>query len=290
MSNSSYQWGQKKHDRTFLSTSFYWLSKTAFYLAPKSVTRLMREQGFSVKPFKLSAEQDALHQQAHRFELNFKHNKIKVYEWGTGPVILLVHGWAGRGLQLNAFIKPLLSHGFKVVAFDQKGHGESSSRFSSFPEIVRSTNLVAAHYGSELIGVVAHSIGSNSIFKVSENIDRKLKLVIVAPMENFLGWLEKMRMKIGIDENLFAQVVQQIEAESELRLSDLTVHDYEKISRHDVLLVHDKFDRMNKINASYDLLKNLSRASLMQTERLGHSRILENQDVVDRAVAHLIQP
>jgi hypothetical protein len=29
-------------------------------------------------------------------------NKIRVYQWGTGPVVLLVHGWAGANLSLSS--------------------------------------------------------------------------------------------------------------------------------------------------------------------------------------------
>ena len=289
MQHIDYDWGQKKHDRTILSASAYWLSKFAYHLAPNKVTKMMREKGFTVKPYHLSQQQRALAMQAHSFFLALNHNKIKVYEWGKGPVILLVHGWAGRALQLDAFVQPLLDKGYKVVAFDHKGHGESTSRFSSFPEIVRSTGLVAAHYADALYGVVAHSIGSNSMFKVSETVERELKIVAVAPMEKFLGWLERMRMRIGIYEQLFAQVVRQIESDSELSLADLCVLDYEKIGRHDVLLVHDKFDRMNKISASHEIQKNLQGTELIQTEMLGHSRILGNQEVVDRVVAHFTQ-
>jgi hypothetical protein len=57
-----------------------------------------------------------------------------------------------------------------------------------------------------------------------------------------------------------------------------------------VLLVHDKFDKVNKVNVSHDIHRNLHGSSLMQTEMLGHSRILGNQAVVDRVVAHFNAP
>lgn len=276
----------KKHDRTILAATIYMLTKMAFYIAPAKMTRLLRVKGFSIKPFHLSAAQIGLLQRAHSFYLEFNNNRIKVFEWGSGPVILLVHGWGGRALQMDAFVNALVSKGFKVVAFDHKGHGESSSSFSSYPEFVRGTGLVAAHYADSLHGVIAHSIGSNSMLKVSEHFERKLKIAVVAPTENFLGVLEKKRKRMGIYENLFAQVIRQIETESGLKLSDLTVLDYEKINRHDVLLVHDKFDRVTKISASHEIHKNLHGSSLMQTEMLGHSRILKNKAVLDRVVEH----
>lgn len=281
---------QKKHDRTILSATTYYLTKLAYSIAPNWMSKLMREKGFAIKPFNLSSAQRELQQQAHSFFLEFNHNKIKVFEWGSGPVILLVHGWAGRALQLDAIIRALLSNGYKVVAFDHKGHGESSTRFSSFPEIVRSTALVTAHYGDALHGVVAHSIGSNSMFKVSETFKHKLKIVAVSPVGNFLKVLEKLRARMGIYEKLFVHVIRRIETESELLLSDLNQLNYRHIARHEVLMVHDALDRINKVSVSHEIQKNLPGSSLMQTQKLGHSRILSNPDVVSRVVTHFKSP
>ena len=278
----------KKHDHSIIAAATYWLTKVAFHIAPNKAARLMREKGFSVKPYHLNAKQRALQSQAHSFYLEFKHNKIKVFEWGEGPIVLLVHGWGGRALQLDAFVLALVGKGFKVVAFDHKGHGESSSRFSSYPEIFRSTDVVVAHYAKELHGVIAHSIGSNAMFKVSENFARTLKIAVVAPMGNFLAVLEKMRARIGIYEELFAQVIRQIEADCDIQLAELCELDYAKINRHNVLLVHDKLDSINKIRASHDIHSKLQGSSLMETEMLGHSRILGNAEVVSRVVAHFL--
>ena len=43
---------------------------------------------------------------------------MKAWSWGSGPTVLLVHGWNGRGTQLGAFIEPLVARGYQVVAFD----------------------------------------------------------------------------------------------------------------------------------------------------------------------------
>jgi len=290
MKDLTFEWSQNKHDRTFLSASTYMLSKVAYHIAPDRVSKLMREKGFGVKPFHLSENQRALLQRAHSFYLEYNQNKIRVFEWGTGPVVLLVHGWAGRALQLDSLISALLSNGYKVVAFDQKGHGESSSGFSSYPEVVRGTDLVSAHYGKELYGVVGHSIGSSAMFKVSEAIVHKLKIAAISPTGDILNVLDDIRVKMGIYKKLLAHVVRLIEADSGLLLTDLNKLDYKKIARHDVLLVHDKFDKINKVSASHEIHRNLHGSSLMQTEMLGHSRILANQAVVDRVVAHLNAP
>src|SRR4051794_26198605 len=59
--------------------------------------------------------------------------------WGDGPPVYLVHGWAGSGDQLGAFVGALLARGRRVVAFDAPSHGRSAPgrhgpRSSSIPE------------------------------------------------------------------------------------------------------------------------------------------------------------
>lgn len=276
-----------KHDRTFKSNAAYWLSKHAYQLAPTLMTKLMREQGFRVRPYRLSAEQLALKDQARSYALRFDDNSIQVFEWGNGPVVLLAHGWSGSPLQFDTLIRTLLALNYKVVAFDQKGHGASSGRYSSFPEFVRSTELVAAHYRANLHGIVAHSIGSNSILKVCECLTPSLKVAAIAPVGDFLQMLETLRRRMGIYEGLFTQVIRKIETESGLELAELNQLDYSKIAHHEVLLVHDRFDKINEFDASVEIHKNLHGSILMPTEMLGHSRILNDRAVIDRVVAHI---
>jgi len=45
--------------------------------------------------------------------------------WGAGPVVYLLHGWGGYRGQFGAFVAPLTSAGFRAVAVDVPGHGES---------------------------------------------------------------------------------------------------------------------------------------------------------------------
>ena len=200
---------------------------------------------------------------------------------------MLVHGWNGRALQMDSYVSPLVERGFKVVALDHKGHGESSTRYSSFLEIARGTKLVMAHYGDEIHGVIAHSIGCNAVLKASESSAKNLKVAVVAPMENFPEWLEKMRQRIGMNANLFARIISQLEADTELNLREVSTLDYDRLARHSMLMVHDKFDRINKISGSYNLQARLPGSALLETENLGHARILANPEVVRRVIEHM---
>src|SRR5437016_5869213 len=73
--------------------------------------------------------------------------RIETWMWGTGPNVLLVHGWGGRGAQLGALVGPLVARGFSVVTFDAPGHGASDEGMVTIPEITRAIRAVAESRG-----------------------------------------------------------------------------------------------------------------------------------------------
>jgi hypothetical protein len=62
--------------------------------------------------------------------------QIAAWRWGErdAPAVILAHGWGGYAAQMRAFVFPLLSAGFRVVAYDQPAHGVSEGRLSGLPD------------------------------------------------------------------------------------------------------------------------------------------------------------
>ena len=77
-----------------------------------------------------------------------KHS-LAVWQVGpaAAPAVLLVHGWGGRGVQMGSFVAPLLASGYRVVWFDQPGHGESGRGPVALPDFVRALEALAATHG-----------------------------------------------------------------------------------------------------------------------------------------------
>ena len=75
-----------------------------------------------------------------RSDVRVGERRIAAWTWqpSGGPTrgtAYLVHGWEGRGGQLSAFADPLVAEGFRVVAFDHVGHGESDGVRCSLPTL-----------------------------------------------------------------------------------------------------------------------------------------------------------
>ncbi len=86
---------------------------------------------------------------------------------GDGEPILLIHGFASN-LQTNwrgtGWIGLLAGAGFKVVAFDNRGHGESEKLYDpdayTGPEMAEDACRLLDHLGIENAHVIGYSMGS----------------------------------------------------------------------------------------------------------------------------------
>jgi pimeloyl-ACP methyl ester carboxylesterase len=105
--------------------------------------------------------------------------RLATYRWGTGPTVLLVHGWGGHAGRLAHFVSPLTAAGLSVVAFDAPGHGSSDRTLCSMPEIAESVRILAAEINP--FGVVGHSAGATAAALAARDGARFSHAVFLAP-------------------------------------------------------------------------------------------------------------
>jgi pimeloyl-ACP methyl ester carboxylesterase len=87
---------------------------------------------------------------------------IAVHEWGDpdAPPLLLVHGGFDFGRTFDAFAPRLAAAGWRVVTWDQRGHGDSDHvELYSWDADMRDALAVFAHVGGGPLPVVGHSKG-----------------------------------------------------------------------------------------------------------------------------------
>src|SRR4051812_2401597 len=108
-------------------------------------------------------------------------NGLSATGWGAGPVVLLVHGWEGRGAQLGAFVDPLVAAGYRVIAFDGPAHGDSTGTTVTGPEFAQALQTARDAVGP-LAAVVAHSFGAfTTLLAASQRLAADRIVVIGAP-------------------------------------------------------------------------------------------------------------
>ena len=136
---------------------------------------------------------------------------VDVWLWGSGPSVLLVHGWGGRGAQLASFVEPLVAHGFSVVTFDAPGHGPGDSGMVTIPEMVDATRAVAASRGP-LLGLIAHSVGATVAARAMyEGLD-VTAAVFVGPAADLAGPATRFTATLGFSREVRDAMQARIEA------------------------------------------------------------------------------
>jgi len=88
---------------------------------------------------------------------------IHLREWSTqGPPIVLLHGLASSS-HIWDLLAPRLAPGYRVIAIDQRGHGESDKPDSGydFPSIVSDLHGLVEELGLSNFALVGHSWGGN---------------------------------------------------------------------------------------------------------------------------------
>ena len=106
---------------------------------------------------------------------------IAAFEWGNpdGPLVILLHGWSGRGTQMGAFAAPLVEKNYRVIALDGPAHGDSAGEMTNPGDFANCLLQAQKEFG-KIKAVIAHSFGGgSSVLAVSRGL-RLEKLVLVA--------------------------------------------------------------------------------------------------------------
>ncbi|OFZ14254.1 MAG: hypothetical protein A2X86_05245 [Bdellovibrionales bacterium GWA2_49_15] len=239
---------------------------------------LMRPGAFHLQPAQLEWGNKA---KKSFLEIEGIAKRVCLYEYGDGPVLLLIHGWGGCGLQLSPLIQPLMSLGYKIVLFDAPGHGESSGIGATYLEFVRALSQLAKHY-SDVRGVVAHSMGGGAAIVLASQLSRpEFKTVLMAPhydmQAEFKDWAKSSR-GLGYVLDIYVRISERL---FKYKLSEINPKNLLITQKGAFLLIHDVEDQASKYVNSELLHKYLPNSKILKTVGKGHNRILNDAEVLD---------
>jgi pimeloyl-ACP methyl ester carboxylesterase len=203
----------------------------------------------------------------------------------TPPAIYLVHGWGGWRGQLDAFVDPLAEAGFRVVAFDAPGHGDSDpgaegpGRSTALELADALAAVVAAHGPAH--AVIAHSLGATATaYAVTAGLPAG-RLVFVAPMADPLPYTRVFAGRLGFGERVRSRLVARIERRFGMSMSAFDVPAMARqVATPPLLCVHDRQDAETSWSDSAAIAQSWPDTRLITTTGLGHRRILRAPAVV----------
>jgi pimeloyl-ACP methyl ester carboxylesterase len=212
------------------------------------------------------------------------------YTWGTkgSPRVLLVHGWAGRGSQMAAFVRPLLEAGFQVVAFDALAHGDSSGKQTNILEVRQIIELLAQE-SQGFSAIIAHSFGGvASAYAIRQGVLTQTLVTIGSPASTDYV-LSEFAHQLRASPQTIQKMVEHFEQHFPVSFKDISLYQSVQSFSFPGLVVHDEEDREVRIQESFQIAEHWKKSQLLQTKGLGHTRILRDPTVISQIVQFIGQ-
>ncbi|GGX40116.1 alpha/beta hydrolase family protein [Saccharospirillum salsuginis] len=219
---------------------------------------------------------------------------LDLHCWGppTAPVILGVHGWRGSGSQFRQLVGPLVEAGYQVCLFDLPGHGLNPSRSTHLYEFVQVLLAIQDQLGRPA-GVIAHSIGCQTVVQALEQGLQPGYLALVSPGLNIEAMVDRFSGFIGLSDRVKRAFKHELTAYSieiaetwlgePVAIWDRLNHDFARqVLTPNGLLVADREDE--EVDwADFELTAGYwTGAETHFTRGLGHYRVLKDDGVVEK--------
>jgi pimeloyl-ACP methyl ester carboxylesterase len=243
---------------------------------------------FTPLNYQIPEKEKEIQAKSEQFTITAASGKIQCYSWGKGPVVLLLHGWAGRPTQFRKFIEVLSDEGFRVVGFDGPAHGNSEGKKTNILEFEEVLRKIYETVGTPQ-AIIAHSFGGSAVlFSAMKGLPVKKLINIASPTIGdeiintylraingsaktgtfFKKWMIT-RFGKPFDQFTSLYFVKHLKQEIEL------------------LLVHDENDKEVFLSHALELKKAYPSTQLLITKGLGHTRILKDETVIRNCVTFI---
>ena len=262
------------------------LVQFSWNLSPRITTNWTKPLFLHPQHFPLNEEQNQLLKDGHSFEIALPRSrkKISLQFWGTGPMVFLIHGWAGRGVQMDGLIRGLVDAGYQAVTWDKPGHGDSTGKTGNIFEF-----LLAAERVSEVIGtpqaIIAHSMGAISALHLAKA--EEIPLIFIAPVCQFKESVGLKAEWLGLPKYVIQGIFKRLEEQYGSNIDEVSLHQAALGHQEPVLIFHDEGDRFAPYQGSEEMVKHLPQGKLVRTQNLGHARILQDPDLIEHCLDFL---
>ncbi|MEX0768776.1 MAG: alpha/beta hydrolase [Microthrixaceae bacterium] len=132
-------------------------------------------------PSKIFAQPDGARRPARRRQVDAAGVALSVAEWGDeqAPPLLLAHGGFDFAETLNMFAPMLADAGYRVVSWDQRGHGESAwAHLYSWEADIRDAAAVLATLPDQPLPFIGHSKGGSMVMHLANVAPHRVSALV----------------------------------------------------------------------------------------------------------------
>ena len=256
----------------------------------QAIVKKVYQAFFSPSQYEVKSVDREIIERGNNYRIPFDGGELAVTSWGdSGPTVLLMHGWGGARAQMTGFVAPLLSAGYRVVAYDQPAHGESDGKMTNLIEIAPTMSLVMKREG-EFDAVIAHSFGTliTSYALVNLNFPPPSKLIYFGAFNRLLDSLPRFQVLANLPDEVMDGLNAAISDNFGKNVLDAIVNET-LVPQINIpaLMFHDTADNVTPVEDSRAIARVWKSAQFVETDGLGHRGALQSKEIHEQVLSFL---
>ena len=216
---------------------------------------------------------------AEDFRVETPNGKLAAWRLGTGPAVLLVHGWEDDNALWGPLAGALRQMGVAVIAFDLPAHGFSEGAACSPFLAADAVKAVAAQLGP-IDAVVTHSFGGPATgIALSRGWEVRRVALIAPPRGRNRRWF-----KVAEEKGISVDVVKRAR---ELYVAQHGPFDFIEVApslKTEALILHSADDEQVDWGQGRALADAWPGSEFVLCDGLGHRLIAQDASVIQRIV------
>ena len=212
------------------------------------------------------------------------------WAWGEGRLVIFVHGWGGRAAQMAPLAAQVARLGFRSIAIDVTGHGDSPKWRTSWADFLNDIAALSQSLHEEIYAYVGHSAGGLAVMAARQRrgIHAPRYFCVAAPSYPFpmINAIErKLNPGQAIVESCKTTIAKQFGTTWEQLQNGVCFEN----AGPDLLLCYDEADRFVDHSEGNRIQSLCPGARLVKTRGYGHQNILAAPELA-RAMSEFLNP
>ncbi len=273
--------------KNVLATTYgKWFNLVALF-NPAYAGKLAFETFIKVRKGKVQPEQQPyLDEARHSVEI-VNGSRIQTYQWpGTGPRVLLIHGWESNSFRWRKLIEVLRNDNFHVIAFDAPAHGYSTGKILHVPLYGECVEHMVKQFEPKY--VIGHSMGGmTALYHAHRHPNESVeKVVTIGSPAEFEAIARSYQQMLGFNDRVLNAFDRVIYDEFGYHIHEFATPEFIRGNPKKGLLLHDRLDQIAPFHASEKVHQAWENSTLVPTEGLGHSM---HQEDVNRQIVEFLK-
>lgn len=228
-------------------------------------------------------------------ELHLQDKSIPVSLWGQGPLVVVMHGWSGSGVQFRRLIPGLVAAGYQVAVFDAPAHGSNPGKHTHLLEFIDALLAIQQQIGT-VDTLMAHSLGGMAAVGAAQRGLSVRQLVLFGPhldvQEMYQSYCDLLNLNPELSKRFRAKIGQKMA--DIFGVADIwsLLTPANMLAQLDCqgLLIYDKEDEEIPLHQFKSIVQHWRGCQILETEGLGHNNILKDKSVIENVLAFMASP